>query len=261
MNVFIKNFMRYRFLLVELIKKGVKLKYRRSYLGIIWTLLEPLLTTIVLTVIFGSLLNRGDSTSYPVYILSGRLLYSFFSSGTNTSMKSIRTNAGMIKKVYVPKYMYPLSSVIYNYVIFLISLLVLAAVSVFLGVFPTWRIFIIVIPLFILLILTVGVGMILSTLAVFFRDLEYLWSVALMLIMYSSAIFYYVEDITRNSPNKEILFQANPLYCCIAVFRDALFGQPIEWGLCLYAASFSVISLIVGVVLFYKKQDKFILYI
>ena len=132
MSVFIKNFMRYRFLLVELIKKGVKLKYRRSYLGIIWTLLEPLLTTIVLTVIFGSLLNRGDSTAYPVYILSGRLLYSFFSSGTNTSMKSIRTNAGMIKKVYVPKYMYPLSSVIYNYVIFLISLLVLAAVSVFL---------------------------------------------------------------------------------------------------------------------------------
>lgn len=260
MKVFIKNFMRYRFLLGELIKKGIKLKYRRSYLGILWTLLEPLLTTIVLTVIFGSLLNRGGST-YPVYILSGRLLYSFFSSGTNAAMKSIRTNSSMIKKVYVPKYMYPLSSVIYNYVIFLISLIVLAAVSVFLGVFPTWKILLAVIPLFILLILTVGVGMLLSTMAVFFRDLEYLWSVALMLIMYASAIFYYVEDITKTHPDKSILFDLNPLYCCIAVFRDTIFGDPIQWGLCAYAGIFGVVSLIAGVILFYKKQDKFILYI
>lgn len=261
MNVFFKNFMRYRFLLVELIKKGVKLKYRRSYLGIIWTLLEPLLTTIVLTIIFGSLLNRGNSASYPVYILSGRLLYSFFSTGTNTSMKSIRTNSGMIKKVYVPKYMYPLSSVIYNYVIFLISLIVLIGVSLFLGIHPTAKILLAPIPLLILLVLTVGVGLILSTLAVFFRDLEYLWSVVLMLIMYSSAIFYYVEDIVKKSPDKAILFHANPLYCCIAVFRDCVFGDPIQWKLCAYAAVFAVISFFVGVFLFYKKQDKFILHI
>ena len=102
-----KNFIRYRFLLGELVKKGIKLKYRRSYLGILWSLLEPLLTTCVLTIVFGTLFGNNDPT-FPVYILSGRLLYSFFSQGTTGALKSIRSNASMIKKVYVPKYLYPL---------------------------------------------------------------------------------------------------------------------------------------------------------
>lgn len=259
-NIFLKNFMKYRFLLMELIKKGVKLKYRRSYLGILWTMIEPLLTMIVLTVIFGGLLNRGGRT-YPVYILSGRLLYSFFSAGTNAAMKSIRTNAGMIKKVYVPKYLYPLSSILYNYVIFLISLIVLAAVSLVLGIFPTPKLLLVFIPLILLLVMTTGVGLILSTLAVFFRDLEYLWSVALMLIMYSSAIFYYAEDVIGNSPIKNLIFHANPLYCCIDIFRATIFGTAINIYVLIYASLFAVISFLVGIVLFYKKQDKFILYI
>ena len=118
MKSYIENFKKYRFLLWELVKKGVKLKYRRSYLGLIWTLLEPLLTMIVLTIVFGTLYGNTDRT-FPVYILTGRLLYSFFSQATKAALKSIRQNSAMIKKVYVPKYIYPLSSVLYNYVIFL----------------------------------------------------------------------------------------------------------------------------------------------
>ena len=117
MKSYIENFKKYRFLLWELVKKGVKLKYRRSYLGILWTLLEPLMTMIVLSVVFGTLFGNKDP-HFPVYILCGRLMYSFFSSATNGAMKAIRTNAGMIKKVYVPKYIYPLSSVLFNYIIF-----------------------------------------------------------------------------------------------------------------------------------------------
>ena len=99
---YLKNFWHYRQLLVELVKKGIKLKYRRSYLGIIWSLLEPVLTTMVLTVVFGTLFGH-DEPEFPMYILTGRLLYSFFSQGTKAALKSIRSNAGMIKKVYVPK--------------------------------------------------------------------------------------------------------------------------------------------------------------
>ena len=116
---YLKTFWSRRYLLAELVKKGIKLKYRRSYLGILWSLLEPILTTIVLTIVFGTLFNNSNKT-FPVYILSGRLLYSFFSSGTKACAKSIRSNAGMIKKVYVPKYLYPMSSVLFNYIIFLI---------------------------------------------------------------------------------------------------------------------------------------------
>ena len=110
---YIQNFWRYRFLLAELVKKGIKLKYRRSYLGIVWSLLEPIMTTIVLTVVFGTLFNNKDRT-FPLYILTGRLLYSYFSKSTKAALKSIRSNAGMIKKVYVPKYLYPLSAVLLN---------------------------------------------------------------------------------------------------------------------------------------------------
>ena len=171
MKTYIENFKKYRFLLWELVKKGVKLKYRRSYLGILWTLLEPLLTMIVLTIVFGSMFGNPDPT-FPVYILTGRLLYSFFSSATSGAMKSIRGNAGMIKKVYVPKYIYPLSSVLFNYIIFMLSLVVLVVVAIVLKVYPTIYLVQALIPLALILITAFGVGMILSTMAVFFRDLE-----------------------------------------------------------------------------------------
>ena len=115
MNKYIKSFMRYRFLLKELVIKGIKLKYRRSYLGLVWTLLEPLLTTMVLAFVFGEMLG-SKIEFFPVYILCGRLIFSCFSSTTKISMRSIRANQAMIKKVYVPKYLYPLSTIIYNYI-------------------------------------------------------------------------------------------------------------------------------------------------
>ena len=260
MKVFYKNFMKYRFLLMELIKKGIKLKYRRSYLGILWTLLEPLLTMIVLSVVFGSLLGRGDRF-YPVYILAGRLLYSYFSTGTKAALKAIQSNAGMIKKVYVPKYMYPLSSILYNYVIFLISLIVLVAVGLVLGVKPTWHVIQAIFPLLNILLLTMGIGMILSTMAVFFRDLEYLWSVALTLIMYASAIFYNVGDIVKDNPAIAWIFKLNPLYACISNFRNAIFGHPMDVFATVYAFVFGAVCMLIGTLVFFKKQDEFILHI
>ena len=117
----LKNFLKYKYLLYELVKKNIKLKYRRSYLGILWTLIEPLLTMIVLTLVFGTLFGKDDPT-YPVYILCGRLLYSFFSSATKAGLKAVSGNAAMIKKVYVPKYIYVVAAIVSNFVIFLISL-------------------------------------------------------------------------------------------------------------------------------------------
>lgn len=257
---YIDNFRKYRFLLFELIKKGIKLKYRRSYLGIVWTLIEPLLTMMVLTLVFSSFYGKDDHT-FPVYVLTGRLLYSFFSQGSRFAMKSIRAHSGMIKKVYVPKYLYPLSSVLYNYVIFLISLVVLAAVSVVLGVYPNLWTLTAVLPLFILLVLTFGVGLILSTLSVFFRDLEYLWEVALMLIMYTCAIFYDADMLLRTGT--AWVLKINPLYALIKCFRDAVYGRSMfaEPYWLVMASVVSVVSVAVGGILFKKNQDKFILHI
>lgn len=252
------TFKKYRYLLFQLVKKDIKLKYRNSYLGLLWTLLEPLLTMVVLTVVFSGLLGKG-TRDYPVYILTGRLLYSFFSNATKVALKSIRTNSGMIKKVYVPKYMYPCAGVISGYVMFLLSLVVLALVAAARGVAPTWHLLEAIFPLVTVFLMTFGVGLLLSTVAVFFRDVEYLWGIALMLLMYASAIFYRIEDVV-NARNRWI-FRLNPLYAVIENFRNAVFGHPMNVPAACYALGCSVAALLLGIVVFYKKQDQFILHL
>lgn len=254
----VKRFHQYRFLTWELVKKGIKLKYRRSYLGIIWSLLEPILTTIVLVVVFGTVLNTNDQ-KYPLYIMVGRLFYGFFSAGTTGCLSAIRGNSSMIKKVNVPKILYPYSRVLFNFIISSISLIVVVGVDVYCKVVPTFHVFQIFIALFLVLILTLGIGLILSTLNVFFRDIEYLWTVALMLIMYESAIFYYPERIMESG--FYWLLKFNPLYQIIKIGRDALFGMPLD----LYSVKVASIgafgSLLVGYVFFNSKKNKFILHL
>lgn len=259
MKKYIDSFMNYRFLLSELVKKGIRLKYRRSYLGILWSLLEPLLTMIVLTIVFGTILDKGNDETFPVYILCGRLLYSFYSGATKAALTSIPKNASMIKKVYVPKYLYTLSSILYNYIIFLISLIVLVLVAAVLGVRPTVYLLQAPLALILILFLAVGCGMILAVFGVFFRDMEYLWSVLLMLIMYTCAIFYPVEKLIKSG--WAWILKYNPLFCIIDIFRSSVFGEPMNLGYFLYALIFGMVSMIVGVILFIKKQDEFILHL
>ena len=250
------RFLQNRFILSELVKKGIRLKYRRSYLGILWSLLEPLLTMIVLTIVFGTLM--GEKTrDFPVYILSGRLLYTFYSQSTTAALKSIRANSSIIKKVYVPKILYPLSSILFNFIIFLISLIVLALVSVILGVYPTLYLLQAFVSLIVLLMLSLGCGLILSTVGVFFRDMEYLWNVALMLIMYTCAIFYRASKLLGSKWS--FVLKLNPLFCVIETFRSAVFGEMMNLKYLAYSVGFSVVAIIIGVIAFKKNEDKFIL--
>lgn len=255
-NLFL-TFKKYHFLLYQLVKKDIQLKYRNSYLGVLWTLLEPLLTMMVLVLVFSKLYH--NTKDFPVYILTGRLLYSFFSNTTRSALKSVRANSGMIKKVYVPKYMYPCASVLSGYIQFLISLVILAAVMVYCGITPTWHLLEAVFPLTIVFVMTMGAGLWLSTLAVFFRDLEYLWGVALMLLMYACAIFYKVETVIGE--NNQWLFRLNPLYAVIENFRDSIYGNAMNLQVMLYSLIFSVGLFLSGIVVFYKNQDKFILHL
>ena len=253
----ILNFKKYRFLLSELVIKDIKLKYRKSYLGILWTLLEPLLTMLVLSAVFGGLYGKSDK-QFPIYVLTGRLLYAYFSNATKAAMKSIRVNGSMIKKVYVPKYIYPLSSIISQFITFLISLVVLFGTAIVLKVKPTIYLLEAIIPLFILFIMVMGVGLILATLDVFFRDMEYLWGVILMIVMYCCAIFYEPARVVKRG--FEWILTYNPLYSIILNFRNTvIYGQGLELNALLYSAGFSIVTLVIGIWMFYKKQDQFIM--
>ncbi len=260
MSQVVENFKKYRYLLLELVKKDIKLKYRNSVLGILWTLLEPLLTMIVLTVVFSTLFDRAIE-HFPVYVLIGRLMYNYFSGGTRSALKAVRNNSAMMRKVYVPKYIYPLASSLSSFVIFLISLLVLAAVTAVMKIQPTHYLLGAIVPLIALFLMTTGVGLILATLDVFFRDTEYLWGVILMIIMYVSAIFYPADRLLMSGDWKQWLIKLNPLYAVIANFRNAVFGQPLDPFFVWFSLGFGVSALIIGVLVFYRKQDKFILHI
>ena len=271
-----ENFMKYRFLLSELVHKNIKLQYRDSVLGMLWTFLQPLLMMIVLSFVFGTLFGRDSSkvVNYPVYLLFGRLLFDFFSSSTKRAMKSIRNRASIIKKVYVPKYIYPLSSVISTFVTFLISLLVLVVVILFFNIANinpihiTWRIVFAVVPILILFVFSLGVGMILATLSVFFRDIENIYDVLTTLLFYVTPIVYTLDRLGFAAGSIELkIIKLNPLYGIIDMFRACViwggdaFWQHWSMHLMLYCCAAAVVCLVVGFLLFYKFQDKFILHI
>jgi ABC-2 type transport system permease protein len=267
---YFKNFWKYRYLLQEIVRKNVKLQYRNSVLGMFWTFLQPLLTTIVLALVFGGIFGRNDPTvgCYMVYLLCGRLLYEFFTQSTKRAMRSIRLSASVIKKVYVPKYIYPLSNVLANFVTFAMSLLVLVVMVIYFKCFTDEVIVInqyallAIVPILILLVLSLGVGMILATLNVFFKDIEYIYEVFCMLLFYMTPIFYKVEQLNISSTVIRMALMANPLYSITEMFRSCvLYGQMFNVNHLLYSLAFSLVCVAAGLWMFYKKQDKFILHI
>lgn len=267
----VKMFKKYKNLLKELTLKNVKLKYRNSWLGILWSFIQPLLNMIVLSVVFGGIFGRHNKyiVCYPVFIFTGRLLFSFFTSSTKQSMTAFRRNAGIIKKVYVPKYMYPLSSIFSNFVTFAISILCLICVWIFFkatgmqggsGLEITPYALLCVVPMFLLLIFSTGVGLILSVVAVYFRDIEYIWDVLTTLLFYMVPIIYPLQKITTDWI--VVVIKLNPLYSMIELFRQCvLYGYIMSGKLLLYAAVVSFATLAVGILFFHWKSDDIIFHL
>lgn len=266
---YFNNFYKYRFLFMEIVRKNIKLQYRNSVLGMFWTFLQPLLTTMVLTFIFGNIFGHDESRiiNYPVYLLCGRLLYEFYTQATKRAMRSVRNSAGVIKKVYVPKYIYPMANVTSNFITFLISLSVLVVVMAYFMLFKETKLtvspymLLSFVPIIILFILCIGVGLILATLNVYFKDVEYMYDVFCLLLFYATPIFYEVGSLHLSRVYSYVLM-ANPLYSIVSMFRDCiLFGKMMNPSHILYSLGFSLVMLLIGSIVFYKKQDEFILHI
>lgn len=267
---YLRNFYKYRGLMYEIVRKNIKLQYRDSILGMFWTFLQPLLTTIVLVFIFGNVFGKSSSgvVNYPIYLLCGRLLYEFYSQSTKRAMRSIRNSASVIKKVYVPKYIYPISNVLSNFITFFISLIVLVCFIVFFcvtGKNPphiTAYILLSPIPILILLILAIGIGLILCTLDVFFKDIDYLYEVFCLLLFYMTPIVYKIDALKISSKLFSYVLMANPMYSITEMFRCCvLYGEMFNIHHLLYSLGFALVSLFIGLLVFYKKQDNFILHI
>lgn len=254
----IRNFIKYKDLLVELIIKDIKLKYKNSILGVLWSMLDPLLTMIVLTVVFGAIFTK-DIPNFPVYVLIGRIVYSFFQQATNASMDAIIANKQLIKKIYVPKYFFPLAKVCSTFITFLISFIPLLGVMLVTGMKFYITNLLIIFPLIYLLGISLGIGLFLCTIRVFFGDIKHLYSVFLIMLMYMTPIFYPVDIVKEEFLGIIIL---NPLWTLLNMFRDVLMYNTIpSMQSHLISISFMLVSLIGGFIAFYKGQDKFIFHV
>lgn len=255
LNVF-AAFSRYGYLMKQLVSRDFKTKYKRSVLGVLWSFLNPLMTMMVQYIVFSTLF-KSDIPNFAVYLLIGIVCFSFFSEATTMSLTSIVGNASLITKVYVPKYIYPLTRVMSSTINFGLSLLPLLAVLLITRTPIRPAILLLPFGVCCLFALALGVGMLLASAMVFFRDTQFLWGVVSMLWMYATPIFY-PESII---PNQFILiFKMNPLYHIIRFIRTILINgvspEPKAYALALIA---SVVPLVIGATVFKRTQDRFVL--
>lgn len=247
------TFSEMKFLLKQLVKRDLTSKYKDSVLGILWSFFNPLLIMLVFTAIFSMLFGRTIE-NYPVYFLSGRLIYDFYNSATKGAMKSIKSNAYIIKKIYVPKYMFSISAVCYEFVNFLISFVILFGVMLITGAqFHLTSIYAIV-PILLLVVLIFGVGLILAVCNTYFSDIGYLYNVFTLILMYASALFYPMEIVPGQV---QMIFTLNPVYSAISCFRECVvYGIAPNLNTLSYLAVFAFTVLGVGILLFniYDKK-------
>ena len=252
----IKSLQKYGFLIRQLVARDFKTKYKRSVLGILWSFLNPLLTMSVQYVVF-SYLFKSDIENFVVYLLTGIVCYNFFHEATNMCLMSIIGNAPLISKVYVPKYIYPFSRSLSSGINMLFSLVPLL-ICLFITRTPiTPALLLLPFGLIMLFLLSYGVGLLLATMMVFFRDTQFLWGIMTMLLMYLTPIFYPETIIPEQFLT---VYKLNPLYHILRFMRSILIdGVSLEPKAYLYCAILCIIPFLIGVLVFRKNEDKFVL--
>lgn len=242
-----------KFLLKQLVKRDLTSKYKDSVLGIAWSFLNPLFIMIVFTAIFSMIFGR-QIENYPVYFLSGRIIYDFYKSATTGAMKSIKGNAGILKKIYIPKYMLTVSKITYEFVNFIISFIILFGVMFATGAQFHLTTLLAIIPIFFLVILIFGIGLILAVCNTYFTDVEHLYNVFALILMYASALFYPMEIVPTTVQK---LFTLNPIYSAISCFRECVvYGVYPNIHTLSYLAVFAVTTLLIGIILFNMYNKK-----
>lgn len=249
---------RYGFLIHQLVERDFKTKYKRSVLGYLWSFLNPLLTMAVQYIVFSTIF-KSNIDNFPVYLLSGIIMFNFFTDAVGQGLNAIVENASLITKVYVPKYIYPVTKVVSCSVNLIISVIPLLIVTLLTGAKITKAIILLPYALICILVFCIGLSLFLCTTMVFFRDTKYLWGIVSLVWMYATPIFYPADII----PTQFHFIQAlNPMYHYIQFIRTILIqGTSPEPKAYLICAAMSLLTCVVGAFVFKKNQDRFVLYV
>ncbi len=252
------GFIKYWPLLTHLIKRDVTIKYRRSALGILWSLLSPLLMMLVMTTVF-SYFFRFDIPNFPVYLMAGQLIFNSFNDATTGAMSSVISASHLIRRVYIPKYVFPMEKVMFAFINMMFSFIALLLVMIITGQPVSVYTLFFPIPMIILFVFELGCGLILSSLAVFFRDVMHFYTVFMLALTYLTPLFYPVEMLP---PYMQQIIKINPLYWFVSFFRQGiLYNEPPTIEQFVFCSGFAIIALVLGLIIFKKTQDKFILYV
>lgn len=249
------------FILRQLVLRDFKLKYRRSILGVLWSVLNPLLMMTVMAAVFSTMMRFSSDSipSYPLYIILGNVAFSLMSDSTSQGMGSIIGAASLLKKVRIKRWIFPLEKVLFSMVNFALSLVAVLIVMLAVGVLPTWTA--LLLPLFLLYIgmFCAGLSLLLSALAVFFRDVMHLWSVVLTAWTYATPLFYPVEILPQWML---VVERFNPMHHFVNYIRTLLLYQQVPSlalnGAC---ALCGALMLALGLIVFRRTERRFILFI
>ena len=256
---YVREFWKYRDLLKLLVTRDIKLKYRRSFLGYVWSILNPLMIMVVMTVVFSTMF-RGNIENFPVYLFCGQLLFNFMNISTGHAIYSITGNSALLKKIYIPKYIFTISKISSGTMDLLFSMGALLIVMLSTGSSFTWRILLFPFVILQLYVFCIGLGLFLAQANVFFRDVQHIYGALITVWMYVTPIFYPLEML----PTWLIwcVKHLNPMYFYIGQFRDLVYsGRMPEATLVLSGIVTAVGALLIGVWSFSRSEDKFILYI
>lgn len=258
-NIYL-NFKRYSFLLSQLVSRDFKVKYKRSVLGIIWSLLYPVLNMAVLALVFSKMFKFSTpGVNYLVYVLSGLVMFNYFSEASNLAMSSVVANFSLLNKIYIPKYIFPLSKCLFVGINFLLTLIPLYLVIFLTGTGINIYHLILPFAFICLFVFTLGFGLIISTISVFLRDMFYIYGIVITLWTYLTPIMY---DISMISEKLQVFFKLNPLYHYITFIREIILYHRMPSGLSFAICGISaLVVLVIGLIVFKKNQDKFIYYV
>lgn len=254
----IYNLEKYQFLFEELVKRDFKSKYKQTVLGIFWSILSPLLMLSVMAVIFGNFFGRSIE-HYVIYLFSGQVIFNYFTEATNEGMLALVSNSSIFTKINVPKYLFLFSknvSALINFGIILVIYLCFIAAD---GVIFTFNFLLLIYPIICLVFINLGMGLILSALYIFFRDIQYLYSLFTRVIMYGSAIFYSIDILPQHL---QALFYCNPIFVCITYFRSIVLHNTVpDLWLHLLLTGYAIVLFGIGCWVYKKYNYKFLYYV
>ena len=257
MTRYLSSIKRYRFLIQQMVIRDFKVRYKKSVLGMFWSLLHPLLTMAVQYMVFSQVFRSVDN--FVLYLLSGTIVFNFFSEAAGQALGSIVNNASLVKKVYMPKYIYPVTKVCSSGINFLISMIPLVLVALLTGEPVTAAYLALPYAMVCVTLFSIGWGMLLAALMVFFRDVQFLWGVFSMLWMYMTPLFY-PENILAD--RFMWMMNVNPMCRYVKFFREVVIdGTVPQPELFVECFLFAAAAVLVGGVVFRRTQDRFIFHI